>query len=94
MDAIRAECIIHGRVQMVMFRDFVARKARDNKIIGYVKNLSDGSVLVIAEGDTPNISNFLELVHKGSMFSKVDDIEIHYRKPTREFKDFIIDYDK
>lgn len=90
---IRAECIIRGRVQMVMFRDFVLRKARANNIVGRVKNLHDGSVSVSAEGSPENISHFLELLHKGSLFSKVENVEIHYMKPLDEFNDFTIDYD-
>ena len=78
---------------MVMFRDFALRKARANNIVGRVKNLHDWSVSVVAEGSQENISHFLELLHKGSIFSKVESVEIHYMKPTGEFSDFKIDYD-
>ena len=89
---MRVECVVRGRVQLVMFRDFATRKARGFGIVGRVKNLADGSVSVIAEGDQGNISHFLELLHKGSLLAKIESIDIHYRKPTGEFNDFKIDY--
>ena len=46
----RLEAIVSGRVQMVMYRDFTARFARRLGLVGEVKNLSDGTVRVIAEG--------------------------------------------
>ena len=47
----RLECQVFGRVQLVMFRDFVTRKARARGIVGTVKNNPDGSVSVVAQGD-------------------------------------------
>ena len=40
----RLEVIVSGRVQMVMFRDFVQRKASSLKLVGEVQNLPDGTV--------------------------------------------------
>ncbi|MEK9175400.1 MAG: acylphosphatase [Patescibacteria group bacterium] len=89
---LKAECIVRGRVQLVMFRDFVVRRARENNIIGRVKNLSDGSVYIVAEGLPENMSSFLELIQKGPALSKVESIDIHYSTPQGEFNDFKIDY--
>ena len=54
------EVIIRGRVQMVMFRDFTKRKAGSLGLTGTVKNLKDGSVCVVAQGDEDKLNKFIE----------------------------------
>lgn len=89
---IRIECIIRGRVQLVMFRDFVKRNARKLNIVGYVKNLSDGSVEVVAEGRAQDIESLMSHLQKGSILANVEGVEVHNRKPRGDFKNFNIDY--
>lgn len=88
----RLECEVFGRVQMVMFRDFVTRKARARGIVGTVKNNLDGSVSVRAEGDEVKLLEILALIHRGSMFARVDRVEERWDMPLGEFKSFDIVY--
>lgn len=83
---------ITGRVQMVMFRDFANRKARRLGLTGTVRNLADGSVAVIAEGEEGLLNRYIELLHKGSFLSRVDAVQIERAPATGEFKDFSIRY--
>ena len=62
--------IVSGRVQMVMFRDFACRKARKIGVTGFVRNLPDGTVEVIAQGAKNNLEKLIVYLHKGSMLSK------------------------
>ena len=90
----RLKCRIRGRVQMVMFRDFVARKARRLGLVGTVQNIADGSVCVIAEGEEEKLEHFFILLNKGPLLSRVDNVEISWEKATNEFLKFNIVYDK
>ena len=84
---------VYGRVQMVMFRDFVTRKARGLGLYGKVRNMKDGSVFVIAEGNTLQFEKLLGLLEKGPMLSKVEHIEHAMMEPSGEFTSFHIEYE-
>lgn len=81
---------VFGRVQMVMFRDFSRRKAHALGIYGQVKNLPDGSVEVIAQGEKNALTEFIEELRRGSMFSRVDKIDIVWREAKKQFNEFSI----
>ena len=72
--------IVRGRVQMVMYRDFCCRKARKLELVGYVKNLPDGTVEVLAQGMQEKLEKFLEYLRKGSILSHVEDIQIEWHE--------------
>lgn len=88
----RVEGVVTGRVQAVMFRDFAERKARSLGILGTVQNKDDGSVFIVAEGEEEKLLKYIELLKKGSIFSKVENISIEWLSATAEFKDFRILY--
>ncbi len=67
---------IYGRVQMVMFRDSVRRKARKLGVAGFVQNEKDGSVYIEAEGDEDALKEFLKWCHKGSVLSDVERVDV------------------
>lgn len=69
-----------GRVQKVGFRRFVLSKALEFNLVGWVKNLSDGSVMIHAEGTQMQLDLFLEWCYKGPVMAKVDKIEIEEKK--------------
>lgn len=79
-----------------MFRDFVKRKAIDLSLTGTVKNISDGSVVVVAEGDEGNLKKLIIFLWKGPWISRmiahVDNVEERWDEPTGEFPDFRILY--
>lgn len=69
-------CRIYGRVQMVMYRDFATRKARALKLVGYVRNLADGSVEAYAQGDKPALENYAAKLRRGSILSRVERVDV------------------
>ena len=77
---------------MVMYRDFTTRKARSLGLLGSVKNIEDGSVFVVAEGEEEDLKRFLVLLNKGPILSRVDDVKVLWMTPTEEFTDFKILY--
>ena len=84
--------IVFGRVQGVFFRYNTKNKADKLKINGFIKNLSDKRVEIVAEGDKENIKRFLEWCKKGSVLVNIKDIEFIDDNPEIGFKGFEIRY--
>lgn len=84
---------VEGRVQMVLFRDFVQRNALWLGLRGVVKNLPDGSVDVVAQGEEDKLNKMITLLHKGSLLSRVDAVAVLWREPSKDFQGFTIEYD-
>ena len=82
--------IVSGRVQMVMYRDFAQRKARGLGIVGEVKNLSDGTVEVIAEGEKEMLEMYIEKLKRGPLLAQVQTVAVEWRTPSCAFSDFEI----
>lgn len=67
--------IIRGRVQGVGFRQFAAERAREIGVSGYVRNLSDGSVEVIAGGTAGQLDTLAGYLSRGPRFGEVRAME-------------------
>ena len=79
---------ISGLVQGIFFRHHAKVLARKLGLKGYVRNLSNGNVEVVAQGDSKNIEKLIDFLKKGPSGAKVDKIDIIEQKPTSEFTDF------
>lgn len=88
----RIHAFISGRVQGVGFRATTRRTARKLGVKGWVKNLKDGRVETVAEGNEQAIEKFIKFLHKGSAMARVEDVEVEEEKPKREFEAFRIKY--
>jgi acylphosphatase len=64
--------IVTGRVQGVGYRFFAERAARELGVRGWVRNLPDGSVEAVAEGEDEAIARFLERLRRGPLGSRVE----------------------
>lgn len=71
----RARYVIHGTVQGVGFRWFVARQAEQLGLVGWTRNMADGSVEVVAEGE--NLGRLEELLARGPSSAHVANVEKH-----------------
>lgn len=85
-------CNITGKVQMVMYRDFVQRKARGLNISGTVENREDRSVEVVAQGTEENLQKLIEYLHKGPFLARVARVDVEWREPQENFSGFKIIY--
>lgn len=72
---------ITGRVQMVMFRDFLTRAARRLGARGWVRNLADGRVEFVAQAERSALEQLLAKAHEGPLLSRVDGVEAEFRLP-------------
>jgi acylphosphatase len=84
--------IVSGRVQMVMMRDFVQRTGTKLGLVGYVQNLSDGTVEVVAQGGREALEKLVAKLHRGSFLSKVEAVRAEFRPQTGVFENFTIEY--
>ena len=89
---IHAEIRIYGRVQGVGFRFFTTRKAQLYQIKGWVKNMPDGSVKCIAEGEESNIQEFIKELKKGPRSARVRDTEIEKTQELQNYSSFEVRY--
>jgi len=90
----RAEILVSGRVQGVLYRAFAREEARRLGLTGYCRNLRDGRVEVIAEGPRDDIGVLIERLRVGPPRAKVEDIRIEWKPAQRRFQDFTIRYDE
>jgi acylphosphatase len=67
--------IISGRVQGVFYRKFVSQALMRKQFKGYMRNLSDGTVEVVAEIFDDEFDDFLNILKEGSPMSTVEDIK-------------------
>ena len=87
-DFVRAHLYISGIVQGVFFRTHTQDVARGLGLTGWVRNLHDGRVEVIAEGAKEQIEQLIQWCHKGPPGASVDGVEIDWQDATDEFKNF------
>lgn len=86
---MRITACAKGRVQGVGYRYLVTDCARETGVSGFVKNVSDGSVMIVAEGSDDALSEFVRIMKAQSdPIIRVDTLEITRREPTGEFSGF------
>lgn len=85
-------CIVSGKVQGVMYRDFTQKAAQELELAGNVKNNPDNTVGVTAQGTLDNLKEFVEYLHEGSVLSEVEHVSVDWRTATEQFTDFIVIY--
>lgn len=88
MDIIRI--IVYGQVQCVGFRYHTLTIAQQIGVKGWVRNMVDGSVEIIAEGRTEQLEAFIPYIKEGPRFSRVDHIEIETVLEEKKYYDFTI----
>jgi acylphosphatase len=87
---LRAHVFISGRVQGVSFRWYTQRKAEELGLTGWVRNLWDGRVEAIFEGQENAVKDAVTWCHTGPTSAWVDQVEVKYEQPTGDFKRFRI----
>lgn len=82
--------LVHGLVQGVNFRHFVLRCADELGLTGFVRNLRDGSVEVVAEGDKEELRKLLEQLEIGPRSAHVRQVEMEWTEHSGEYRGFNI----
>ncbi len=88
MGAVRAHLLLQGRVQGVSFRYYTMQEARSLGLTGWVRNLWDGRVEVLFEGDEGAVKQMIVWCQQGPPSAVVEEVEIAWEEPTAEFNNF------
>jgi len=86
----RLEITVSGRVQGVGFRWFVQRRGRSLGLAGWVKNLPNGDVELVAEGPRDRLEELLLAVRNGPSLSYVKDVSVRWTSECEGLEDFRI----
>ena len=92
MAGIRKRVIISGRVQGVAFRAYTRSVARQAETTGWVRNLQDGRVEAVIEGEPMNVDSVVKWCKTGPPSSRVEKVSVYDEQATGEFTDFEITY--
>ncbi len=87
-ELVRARMRVRGVVQGVGYRYFVRSRAIALGLSGYVRNLPDGTVEIVAEGDKSVVSAFIGELRTGPRYATVDSIDLHWEEPEKDFRGF------
>ncbi|PIN86658.1 acylphosphatase [Candidatus Woesearchaeota archaeon CG10_big_fil_rev_8_21_14_0_10_44_13] len=88
----RYKIIVSGRVQGVFFRYTTKKTARNLGLKGYAKNLDDGTVEVVAQGNKDDLDRLVDFCRKGPLLARVDDVNVKEEKAGDEFEGFEVKY--
>lgn len=91
-ELIRVHVFIDGRVQGVAYRFFAEKYANRLGLTGWVRNVEDGRVEVVAEGPAAEIETFLDRLREGPRLALVDRLDVRREKATGEFGSFEISF--
>lgn len=91
-DSTRLHAVVNGRVQGVSFRYYTQRRAIQLGLTGYVRNLWDRSVEVVAEGSRLSADELVAYLHVGPRAAFVIQVDVKWATPTGEFNRFEVRY--
>ena len=86
----RAHILISGRVQGVLFRKELTDRARQLGVAGWVRNLRDGRVEAIAEGERDRVEELLRFCRVGPSGAKVVNVDVTWLEAAGDFRGFRI----
>ena len=86
----RAHLTVHGFVQGVFFRANIRKKSIGLGLHGYAKNLQDGTVEIVAEGQESSIQELINFCNDSPGASKVSKVEVKFEKAQNKFSAFEI----
>ncbi|WP_292491611.1 acylphosphatase [Methanoculleus sp. 10] len=87
---VRTRVLVTGRVQGVGFRWAVEDEAQDAGVTGWVRNLPDGRLEAIFEGEEESVRRMVGFCRRGPAAARVDDVEIMKEESTGKFDGFFI----
>jgi acylphosphatase len=86
---IRTKVVVHGLVQGVAFRHYTCRRAMELGVTGWVRNLPDGSVEGLFEGDETAVKALVEWCRSGPPAARVERLDLRDDTYRGEFNSFL-----
>lgn len=88
--SVRAHVVVSGRVQGVSFRWYMQQKAHELGLSGWVRNLWDGRVEAVIEGEEIAVHQILRWCRSGPPMAQVDDVQVTRESPRGDLSGFHI----
>ncbi|RMF88343.1 MAG: acylphosphatase [Nitrospirae bacterium] len=85
-------CFVSGRVQGVFFRASTQEEGRRLGLAGWARNLPDGRVEVVAQGERPALERLLAWLHQGPPAARVERVEAAWEPVAERLEDFGVRY--
>jgi acylphosphatase len=85
---VRAHLLVSGRVQGVYFRQSTLHEAQNLSVSGWVRNLMDGRVEAVFEGEEHAVKMLVNFCRQGPPTAKVNNLEVSYGPFKGEFSNF------
>jgi len=89
---VQAHIFAHGRVQGVNFRYYVHKRSIDLGLKGYVRNLRDGRVEILAQGSQEGVQKLVDYVRGSPGLSYVVKLDINWEEPSNGLSSFRIEF--
>ena len=86
----RLSATITGRVQGVSYRYYARREASSLGLTGWIRNETDGSVQIVAEGDEESLKELLRYLNQGSPLARVERVDFDLLPASGEFTTFYV----
>lgn len=80
----RAKVVVHGSVQGVFFRAEARDRARSLGLAGWVRNVPDGTVEAVFEGEDERVDSMVEWCSRGPAGAHVEDVDVGWSEPRGE----------
>ena len=93
-EKISVQLLVSGKVQGVYFRFNLQQIAKKNCVVGWVRNLPDGRVEALLEGNKGDVDKVIEWSKMGPENARVDDVKTDYLQYEGKFSDFVIQHDE
>lgn len=87
---IEMRAVITGTVQGVAYRMYAQESATELELVGFVRNESDGSVTVVAQGQADVLKAFVEYLHEGSLMSQVESVAVEWGSVSKTYDEFSV----
>lgn len=84
----RLHAFAEGHVQGVFYRANTEKEARLRGLVGFVRNLRDGRVEVVAEGPAEKLESLVEWMQRGPSHARVTGVEVEWEEAVGDFKSF------
>ena len=92
MEKVRARVRIEGLVQGVLYRYSTQQKAQELGVNGWVRNVRDGSVECLLEGERDDVEALIRWLHHGPPGARVETVTTHWEEYREDLKGFSIQY--
>ncbi len=90
MPCKRIHAVVHGKVQGVWFRESSRQEAVKLGLLGWVRNLPDGSVETVFQGEGPAVIAFLGWLNIGSSHALVTRVDYDEEPVSEELQDYYV----